>query len=370
MIIRLDELKPICSKILFALDSSGISELTDVVQIKSEDSNVTLNVTNSEYFVTIKLPSTGINDFNATINADSFLKLIPQFTKEEVELEVVENALKVTCDGKYTLPLIYDNNNMLELPKIEIDNIKNQFDIESTVLKSILDYNSKEFNKGEIVKPVQTLYYIDEKGAITFTSGACVNSFELAEPIKILLNQKLVRLFKFFTDGVIKFTLGEDTLEGGAISQTKVRFETENICITAKIPSNETLLKSFPVEAIRKTSLIEYDYNFTLNKNALIRALNRLIIFDKNREAGCNLRFLNNMLQLANERCTENVETIEYENPIIGVPIVYETKLNLKDFKTTLENCTEQFVVIGFGNHISIMITRGNVATILPERQA
>ena len=46
----------------------------------------------------------------------------------------------------------------------------------------------------------------------------------------------------------------------------------------------------------------------------------------------------------------------------------YEVKLNLKDFKLTLENCTEQFIVLGFGNHETITVTKNNILTILPEQ--
>ena len=367
MIIKLDELKPICSKILFALDSSSISELNDVVQIKSEDSNLKLSVTNGDYIVSIKLPAEGVNNFNATIKADTFLKLIPQFTQDEVEISIDGNSLKIKCDGTYKLPLMYENDVMLELPDITIDNIEEQFEIKGSILKSILDHNSKEFNKGEIVKPVQTLYYMDELGAITFTSGACVNNFTLAFPVKVLLNQKLVRLFKFFTDDNVLFTYGKDPINDVLI-QSKVKFETTNICITAKISCDDALLNSFPVTAIRNMAQTNYDYNFTLNKNALIKALNRLLVFDKDKNAACNLSFRNDVLILSNESNPDNIEVISYENPINGIELSYETKLNLKDFKITLENCSEQFVVVGFGNHISIMITRGNISTILPER--
>ena len=227
MIIKLDELKPICSKILFALDPSNTTELSDVLQIKAEGTFLSLTVTNGEYFVEVKLPGTDIASFNATVNADSFLKLIPLFTKEEINLYIKDQALRIECDGKYKLPLIYKNENMLELPKIEISNVTSNFEIETTILKSILNYNSREFNKGTAVRPVQSLYYIDEKGALTFTTGACVNNFALPAPIRILLNQKLVRLFKLFEEDKVNFSLGTDKV-GEGFEQTKVKFETPN----------------------------------------------------------------------------------------------------------------------------------------------
>ena len=50
--------------------------------------------------------------------------------------------------------------------------------VDSEVLKSISHYNVKELAKGIIINPdIQKLHYVDEKGALTFTTGACVNNF-------------------------------------------------------------------------------------------------------------------------------------------------------------------------------------------------
>lgn len=367
MIIKLDELKPICSKILFALDPSNTTELSDVLQIKAEGTFLSLTVTNGEYFVEVKLPGTDIASFNATVNADSFLKLIPLFTKEEINLYIKDQALRIECDGKYKLPLIYKNENMLELPKIEISNVTSNFEIETTILKSILNYNSREFNKGTAVRPVQSLYYIDEKGALTFTTGACVNNFALPAPIRILLNQKLVRLFKLFEEDKVNFSLGTDKV-GEGFEQTKVKFETPNIVIIAKINCEEKLMNSFPVSAIRGRSQTEYPYNISINKNILIKALNRLLVFDKSQTPICNLNFEKDRILISNSGSLENTEEIFYEAGDLQIDAPYEVKLNLKDFKLTLENCTEQFIVLGFGNHETITVTKNNILTILPEQ--
>ena len=73
---------------------------------------------------------------------------------------------------------------------------------------------------------------MDEKGAITFTNGACVNSFTLEQPVKLLFNNRLVKLFKLFKDESVKFTIGYDPISDDII-QTKVRFATSDIIITA-----------------------------------------------------------------------------------------------------------------------------------------
>ena len=106
---------------------------------------------------------------------------------------------------------------------------------------SILQFNSKELSKGIISRPIQKLYYVDEHGALTFTTGACVNSFELQQPVKLLLNDRLVKLFKLFKGEQVDFTLGYDTISEDTI-QTKVRFESDDIIITFDKPINAKVM--------------------------------------------------------------------------------------------------------------------------------
>ena len=137
-------------------------------------------------------------------------------------------------------------------------------------------YNLKQTRNA--VKTLQFKCYVDEQGAYTFTSGACVNDFTLEKPIRILLDTKLVKLFKLLKNERVKFTLGYDPLTDSII-QTKVRFETENIVLTAILACDNTLLNSVPVDLIRNNANYAYPYSIVLSKNLLSQALNRLLIF-------------------------------------------------------------------------------------------
>lgn len=47
------------------------------------------------------------------------------------------------------------------------------------------------------------MYYFDKDGALTFTSGACVNKFTANVQSKLLFNDRLVKLFKLFKDASV-----------------------------------------------------------------------------------------------------------------------------------------------------------------------
>ena len=371
MVIRIEEIQSACSKILAAVDSNSVSALTETLQLTTRGKELFLNVTNNEYFAKVKLEMKEPVEFNATVNANLFLKLISQITTETIELSVTETALILKGNGTYNLPLIFDGDKLMELPEIIINNPTTSFSIDSSILQSILQFNSKELSKGIISRPIQKLYYMDELGAITFTTGACVNSFSLEKPVKVLLNDRLVKLFKLFKDGPVNFTLGYDTLADGVI-QTKVRFESEDISLTAILSCDDTMLQSYPVNAVRARANSDYPYSVNISREQLIQTINRLLLFTSANGARDIINPYSTF-EFKPDRVVvwdthhENFEEVFYTNTRCEVEDAYTTMFDFKDFRTTLENCSEQYVTLNFGDEQALVVARGNVRVVIPE---
>lgn len=371
MVIRIEEIQSACSKILAAVDSNSVSALTETLQLTTRGKELFLNVTNNEYFAKVKLEMKEPVEFNATVNANLFLKLISQITTETIELSVTETALILKGNGTYNLPLIFDGDRLMELPEIIINNPTTSFSIDSSILQSILQFNSKELSKGIISRPIQKLYYMDELGAITFTTGACVNSFSLEKPVKVLLNDRLVKLFKLFKDGPVNFTLGYDTLSDGVI-QTKVRFESEDISLTAILSCDDTMLQSYPVNAVRARANSDYPYSVNISREQLIQTINRLLLFTSANGARDIINPYSTF-EFKPDRVVvwdthhENFEEVFYTNTRCEVEDAYTTMFDFKDFRTTLENCSEQYVTLNFGDEQALVVARGNIRVVIPE---
>ena len=155
MIIRTDDIKSMCAKIAPALDTNNYSVLTEVLQIVVENNIMDVAVTNKEYYVNVRFPLTGVDNFRAAVKASLFIKLVEHITTETIELSIKNNNLIIKGNGTYKIPLVYDDDKLIELPKIEIQNVTNKFSISGEILRSINIYNSKELQKGTILKPVQ-----------------------------------------------------------------------------------------------------------------------------------------------------------------------------------------------------------------------
>ena len=122
MIIKSDEFKKICTTVLSATDGSELSTLTETLELKTVGNVLYLNVTNKEYYASVKFNLDHEEDFHASVNATLFLKLVSAITSESIELTVRDTYLNVKANGNYKIPLIFENNTMVEIPEITIQN--------------------------------------------------------------------------------------------------------------------------------------------------------------------------------------------------------------------------------------------------------
>ena len=370
MIIKSQKFQEICSTILAATDSAEISTLTETLELKVENKVLYLNVTNGEYYASVKFDLESDEQFHAAVNANLFLKLIAAVTTEDIELQAMSNYVLVKANGTYKIPMIFEGDKLLSLPKIEVKNPTVSMSVSGSVLESILNYNSKELLRGTISRPVQKMFYVDETGCITFTTGACVNNFSLEKPVKVLFNNRLVKLFKLFKNDMVDFTLGYDSISEELV-QTKVEFKTSKITLTAVTGCNDELLNSVPVSAIRGRARTTYANNVVLNKEELLASINRLLLFSAGYGSVKNLKPYS-LFECKDDTMTiydsnkENKEVIKFKNDT-KVDSEYSMTLDLSDLKLILDTITDEYVTLSFGNHQAVVLKRTNISNVVPE---
>ena len=370
MIIRTEILQESCSKILNAVDSNVLSAVTETLELKNENKCMSMSVTNREYFVKVLIDTDIDENIHATVNANLFLKLVSKVTSETIELHTDENSLYVKCNGDYKLPLIFDGDKLMELPEIHIENESEIFDLDSNVLHSIVNYNSKELQKGTISKPIQRLYYLDNEGCITFTTGACINKFDSSMNSKLLLNDKLVKLFKLFKDTKVKVTVGHNKLSEDTVV-TVVSFVAPGISIFAVLNCDDSMTISYPVKGIRERANTIYTMNISLNKDILMQAVDRLMLFNSSNTKSdvilsvLKLNFGSDSV-VVSDKNDVNKEVVFYTTPV-EISETYSALINSGDLTKTLASASNQIVNISFGNSQAFVITEGSVRWVIPE---
>lgn len=358
-----------CKTILLAVDNT-----TANLELIVKDDKLLLNVTNKESYVSIKYQLEQPEVFHAVVNASLFLNLISGITTSEFSLTIVGNTVVVKAGkSSYKLAMIYENDSLMSLPEIKISNITVEMPISEDILKSIVNVNSKELLKVKNVdvNELQKLYYIDETGCFTFTSGACLNSFTLEKPIKLLLNDRIVKLFKLFKQDV-HFTFGYDTLPNGAL-QAKAVFETPDTYLGAIIINDDVLISKVQGPCIATKNFIaeQYPIKAVLSVPEMSAAISRLMMFAKNSVVKNNMMYVYATVDFGQDEITisdklGNSEVVTIQNgSYIGN--AYSMNINLSDIKLVLDACKDQYITLNCGNNRSVILHRGNISNLIPE---
>ncbi len=375
MIIQTKEFKDVANTILAAISSD---KNVANVEIIAKDKAISLNATNKEWFVSVKYNLTEDINFRAVVNANAFLGLITGITADTFEVEASAQDLTIKVGkSSYKIPLIYDNDQLMTLPVIRLVNDTVNMSINNDILMSILNVNSKEIQKTKGIDPakideLQKLYYLDENGCFTFTTGACVNSFKLEKPIKLLLSDRIVRLFKLFKTDV-NFMYGTDALSNGFL-QSKAVFYNDTTYLAAIVNSDDVMLRKIqgPINLIKQFMADSYQNRVIVSATELSNAINRIITFNKNCNKELNTFEIKGLCTFSGDDMVIADENgnVEYVKTNTGSIIdgSYAMKLNLTDLKFILDSCKNEAITLNCGNHRSVMLVRGDITNVIPEQ--
>ncbi len=377
MIINTKDFQEAANKILLAAD---LDKTAANLELIAEGSILSLNVTNREFYVSVRFTLDAPTAFHAVVDAALFLSLVSGITTDTFNLDIDDTKIVVTSGkSKYKLPMIYDNEGLMKLPVIKIANKTVEMNFPKDVMSSILNVNSKELLKlksvNGVVNELQKLYYIDETGCFTFTTGACVNAFTLEKPIKLLLNERIVKLFKLFKDDAA-FTFGIDPIGAGQIV-TKMTLETSDTYLAAIITCDDLLISKVqgPCAATKRLINEAYDYRLVIAANEFYSAISRLMMFTKNNKSvtdKVNAYYQPVKITLRDSSLIiqdkfDNAEYVTIENESYMPDVEYTFHVNIVDIKLVLESCKNEHVNFNCGNSRSITISRGAISNLIPE---
>ena len=374
MILKTKTFQEAANKILVAV---GLDKSAANLELAAKDNALYLRVTNREYYVAVKFDLEEPTDFRAIVDANLFLNLISGISTEEFELTINDTNVAVKAGkSSYKLAMIYENDQLMKLPIIKLDKEQVTVDmsISHEILMSILNVNGKEIQKAKKidVNELQRYYYVDETGCFTFTTGACVNSFTLEKPIKLLLTDRVVKLFKLFNSDVW-MSYGH-IVNADSTLQPIVVFQTESIYVATRLLNDETCIHKIkaPCDAMKNLIKETYDHNLVLSASDLSAAIGRLLMFYKNSSAKADLSFVPATVDFTNTELTisdtsgDNKEIITIENGSTTLG-GYSMGVNLIDLKAVLDSCKNEHITMNCGNKKSIIINRGTISNVIAE---
>jgi len=107
-----------------------------------------------------------------------------------------------------------------------------------------------------------------------------------------------------------------------------------------------------------------------VSKNSLVQSLSRLLLFSNVQPGTYNsfgiLEFNNDAVSIYDMN-KDNREIIYYASGENNSTEDYSAIIDIKKLKTILDGCTDDYVIIRFGNHQCIVVSRGKISNIIPE---
>ena len=351
MTISTSTLQNMVAKSMKGASCNKMIPLTGLMCVELKDHLLTLTTTDATNYLYVKEGKVEGDDFYVVIQAEMFSKLISKLTCEKVSLELKDNTLMVTGNGKYSIELPLDEEGELIKYPNPLDDFKpvaETHEVHLSTIKLILN-TAKSALADTLEVPCYTGYYVGNKVVATDTYKICGINVKLwDEPA--LISPEMMSLLDIFTEE--KFVmLREDNV---------MLFESPNCTVYGTLMDS---IDDYQIEAIDGLLEQGFDSSCKITKSALLQLLDRLALFvspyDKN---GVYLTFTKEGIQVESKQAN-SVETIPY----------VESK-NFHDFTccvdiemlhSQVKANTGDGITIHYGEENAIKLTDGNVAQVV-----
>ena len=328
--------------------------ITECIGIKDVPSGLMFTTTSGVNYLYVFMECEPC-EFNITINAEKFTKLISKITKDEVDLTVKDNILYITTvSGEYKIGLELDEKGdpiRFPDPAADFDGPDKKIKLED--IKSIIQYNKSSLLTEVKSAPCYANYYISKDAVISTDSNRLCKNLVSVSDKSILLSPETVDLLDLMTEPEVKMILGEKA----------VLFRTNDVEVYGNIPEGfESYNKT--VTGISKIIDAELTANCKVSRQELLNVLDRVGVFvdqkyDKN---VIKLDFTKEGITITSmsSNASDVVEYAELQNYE-----EYSCCLNISLFVSLLKSHTTDKISLFFGNDRIVKIVDGDVIQAL-----
>jgi DNA polymerase III sliding clamp (beta) subunit (PCNA family) len=260
------ELQEMVRKAITCVSNNKLIPLTSLMNLKVSGNVFTITTTDAtNYFYVSKLDKVDCENFELSVIASLFSRLIQKTTSETVTLTLNENVLNIKGNGNYKMELPMDENgSIIKFPKKVPDKLQEKGTIQLSTVKTILTANKASLATNMEV-PSLTNYYCGNKVVTSDRYKICSTNISVFEDAR-LITPTLMEILGVFSKEEISVWGTDDC----------VVFETDLERVYAPITDG---INDYPIAAI--TTLVEQEFtsSCTLNKDAVEAVLERLSLF-------------------------------------------------------------------------------------------
>lgn len=373
--VSTNEFKTAVSKVSKCVSNNSLIALTSLINVVVKDNQVFLTATDGSNFLTVRLLSkVDCGDMEFSVDAELFSKLVTKVTSKNIEMSLNDEHTIVTvkANGKYTIPLLIDEDgNSVVFPK-KIDTSKKHTtvnDLKLTTIKEIVNSN-KSALATSIEVPALTMYYCKDRVVSSDVFRIAETDVKLFDE-PYLLSANLMDLIYNLSSEEIDVDFYEDSIV----------FSTDKEMLYAPVyVLDESNAKSFPINAVIKDTVgvfpinsinnllnLEFSSSCTVSKAEFLAVLDRISLFvSKYDKKAVYLTFTNDGLVITNKAadCAEHINYINSDN---FTP--YSCGVELLYLKQEISNIASDKLQLGYGGDVAIKIEDGIVVKIIALTQ-
>lgn len=349
--LKTPELQEMVSKVIHCVSNNKLIPLTSLMSISVKDNIFTLATTDAtNYFYTSKAEKVDCENFEVSVFADTFSKLVQKTTSDDTTLSIEGQVLCVMGNGTYKLELPLDENgSTIKFPKKITDDFRTDGGvIKVSTVKSIISSNKPSLATN-MEFPALTSYYCGEQVITSDRKKICRSGIKMFEN-PLLITPTLMELLSVVSSEDIQVTITDEDIV----------FTTPVDCIYA--PKTEGV-DTFPVDAINKLIDLDFKSVCKVSRSAVLNILERLALFvapyDKQ---GIYLTFSNEGILFSSKKSSgeELVPFITSEN---FEP--YTCCINIEFLKSQVASQDSEEITLYYGSEVSIKMVNNNVVQIV-----
>lgn len=173
--IKTDTFKEMVARSTKGASCNKIMPITGMMAIQLSKNVLTLITSDASNYLYIRKDKVEGEDFYVTVPVEKFSKLIARMTCETITLELKENVLEVSGNGKYLIELPDEEGELIKYPDplAEVSDPSNVGEIKATMIQHILNAAKPSLAKTMEV-PCYTGYYVGDKVVSTDTCKMCI----------------------------------------------------------------------------------------------------------------------------------------------------------------------------------------------------
>jgi DNA polymerase III sliding clamp (beta) subunit (PCNA family) len=351
--IKTTLLQEMLTRALKGSSNNKLIPLTGLMAIQLKDNELTVVTTDATNYLYIKETKVAGDDFYVVVQTDTICKLIAKTTSETVTLELQENKLDISGNGKYSIELPLDENGQLIKypdPMSSYDMTKEVAkEINLTTIRAILT-TAKAALATTLEVPCYTGYYVGDKVIATDTYKICGMDMKLIDVPK-LISPEMMDLLNVMKSEKIKFYV---------LDNNKLVFVADDCVVYGTTLDG---IEDYAVDAIDGLLTEEFDSMCKMSKDSLLQLLDRLALFvgnyDKN---GIYLTFTKDGM-LVSSKQSNGTEVIPYKESKNFTD--YTCCIDIEMLQTQVKAQTADVIELWYGKDNAIKMVDGNVTQIV-----